>query len=275
MRVKLSICLILLSFIASTASAVSLQDALNRLAFAESNLGITDKVEWLTNEGSFIAFKKPKAFDTCKEIKRVEGKTFTLKANEFVYERRDNVIEIQNNGNQMVKSVSIEFKRRTSSSILYNEEIHHEIAANGRALIGTDGPPISSTNSSYDDYIPDDDYDQHFRLPGTAEIVSLRLREIDRVTCRVFYSENELKDIAEKQEKDEKELKKKSKVASEVATEALEHRVRKEKIFNNCIEDKLPPTASNEFKRSILLNCDRISDAPNLWNRIRYDYLMQ
>jgi hypothetical protein len=268
MKAKLFTLFISFSIISSTAGALKIQEYLDLLNY-HGDLG---NIEWLINGEVIVALDKPTAFYNCKEIKNFEGKTVTLKSHEFTHDPYNDVIEIKNNTNRTVKSVSIEFKKRGSSSISYNEEIRHEIVPDGRALIGTNGLPTSSNK-----YIPyvDGDYDEHFRLPRDVKIDSVKLREMDRIVCHVFYSENELKDIAEKQKIDELELAEKKKIANEVAKKASDRRVQKEKIFNNCIENRLPPTASNEFKISVLRNCDRISDAPNLWNRIRYDYLMQ
>ena len=48
-----------------------------------------------------------------------------------------------------------------------------------------------------------------------------------------------------------------------------------EKIYTNCIADKLPPKANREFTESIISICSRAMENPTFWNRLRYDYLGQ
>ena len=51
--------------------------------------------------------------------------------------------------------------------------------------------------------------------------------------------------------------------------------VLEEKIFTNCIEDKMPTNPEQTYKVSILSICKRASENPTFWNKIWYDYLGQ
>ena len=96
------------------------------------------KTLWVTDKESILSVRRPKAFDTCKEISRIEGKTITLQADEFIYDRYDQLIEIQNNSNQSVKSITIEFtKSRKASSILYYENLRYPISPKESVRIQT------------------------------------------------------------------------------------------------------------------------------------------
>lgn len=195
---------------------------------------------------------KPTTFKDCKTIEEVQpAKPKVLHRTDYNVDMREQIIEINNKTEQPYTHLYIDHQKY-SSTILYTSKATIHIKPGKKGMISfhkiNRQNRVGRTNS---------------RLQG-SKIISVRAALPTRVICKEIYSEKELEII-----------KKENQEAAKLLNLLEEKKHYREKIFSNCIEDKLPPLASKEYKQSILLNCQRIADAPSIWNRIKYDYLAQ
>lgn len=103
---------------------------------------------------------------------------------------------------------------------------------------------------------------------GKATVVEkiLKVEVFSKQTsfCIEEYTDDEMIALNEKKLQQEKDRR--------VANKQKETR---QKIYSNCIQDKLPTNSDPDYKKSILSICRRASFEPTFWNKVWYYYFGQ
>ena len=104
-------------------------------------------------------------------------------------------------------------------------------------------------------------------FPLDQKITSVTSASPVTVICQRYYSNSELEQKRlEEQERASASQERERQRLEENAKEAY-----REKIFRNCIADKLSNTSNQQFVRAVQEICIEISQSPNFWQRFWYD----
>ena len=221
-------------------------------------------VAWQTDGGVTISKDRPESFNSCKTFDFTKGETVSVTADEFLVSTERHTIEVKNRHNFWGKGVTIKYNLRGDANTTDNMYLHSNLEPKKWSRIN-----LIEHCPSYSGGLRRLLCDHSRKVAESiGKVISVQLHAIGKVTCTSNFTDAELNDIQAEQLRSEKAL----------ATANAQRRAEKEyemRVFNNCIEDRLPPQSSKEYKRSVLANCRRISEAPNLWNRIKYGFIMQ
>ena len=187
----------------------------------------------------------------CKKGEWQEGQSGELTEIDYThdYTYTENSMQITNPYDWTITSIDFEYKK-LNGTIIYELKLENlNVKKAERALI---------TN------LPDE-YRFH-------DIESIKVSGPKKAVCLEYFSDEEIEEKEKaallKQQKNEEQAKTKQKSKPD-------NSVLGEKIFTNCIEDKMPTNPEQTYKVSILSICKRASENPTFWNKIWYDYLGQ
>lgn len=188
---------------------------------------------------------------TCKKGEWHEGQSDELSEKYYThdYTFTENSMQITNPYDWTITSIDFEYKK-LNGTIIYELKLENlNVKKAERALI---------TN------LPDE-----YRF---YDIESIKVSGPKKAVCLEYFSDEEIEEKEKaallKQQKNEEQAKTKQKSKPD-------NSVLEEKIFTNCIEDKMPTNPEQTYKVSILSICKRASENPTFWNKIWYDYLGQ
>lgn len=188
----------------------------------------------------------PGNITNCKKYYFSRTKTQALADSSYAFEYLEKRLQIRNSFDWPVEQVSLLYKS-ISGVIEYEMKLDRlKIAPKKSAIIS--GMPK-----------------QVYKIIGVT--VS---SPIER-NCSQYLSDAE---IAEK-ELNQKKAEKEAIIWQKEASQRQIAKLNEERIFTNCIADKLPPNSEKLFRQSVISICERASTKPTIWNKIWYDYLGQ
>lgn len=189
----------------------------------------------------------------CKLGVWIDGQNVSLSPGQYVHDIRQKELQFTNQQNWEIKSIFIEYSYERGDSIVYELSIEGlDIQPNERALLT--------------------------RLPQKSYYIrSMTLFGSPKQKCSTHFTDAEILERERAQSEKERLTAEKNRQAASVKKQKSSdtETVPTAKIYTNCIADKLPPNASEDFTVAVKSICLRASQNPTFWNRLFYDYLGQ